>query len=120
LEKNVTLRLTVTNKNNCISRDSLDITVVQALKDIMPNAFSPNTDGLNEGFGLPDIFEIQEFYVYDRWGGIVFKGNASNPRWDGNIGGVAAPAGSYSYSIVATLKGGTQAMQYSGKVSLIK
>jgi gliding motility-associated-like protein len=120
LEKNVTLRLTVTNKNNCISRDSLDITVVQALKDIMPNAFSPNTDGLNEGFGLPDIFEIQEFYVYDRWGGIVFKGNASTPRWDGNIGGVAAPAGSYSYSIVATLKGGTQALQYSGKVSLIK
>jgi len=120
VEKNVTLRLTVTNKKGCIAKDSLDVTVVQALKDIMPNAFSPNTDGLNEGFGLPDIFEISEFYVYDRWGGIIFTGSESTPRWNGLIGTEAAPAGSYSYHIVARLKGGIQEFQYSGKVALIK
>jgi gliding motility-associated-like protein len=120
LEKNVTLKLTVTNKNGCIAKDSLDVEVIQPLKDIMPNAFSPNKDGLNEGFGIPDIFEVKEFYVYDRWGGIIFKGNASNPRWNGYVGNEPAPAGSYSYQITATLKGSTQDVSFTGKVALIK
>jgi len=120
LEKNVTLKLKVTNKNGCVAKDSLDVEVIQPLKDIMPNAFSPNKDGLNEGFGIPDIFEVKEFYVYDRWGGIIFKGNASNPRWNGYVGNVPAPAGSYSYQITATLKGSTQDVSFIGKVALIK
>jgi gliding motility-associated-like protein len=120
LEKNVTLKLAVTNKNGCIAKDSLDVEVIQPLKDIMPNAFSPNKDGLNEGFGIPDIFEVKEFYVYDRWGGIIFKGNASNPRWNGYVGNEPAPAGSYSYQIIATLKGSTQDVSFIGKVALIK
>jgi gliding motility-associated-like protein len=96
------------------------VEVIQPLKDIMPNAFSPNKDGLNEGFGIPDIFEVKEFYVYDRWGGIIFKGNASNPRWNGYVGNEPAPAGSYSYQITATLKGSTQDVSFIGKVALIK
>jgi gliding motility-associated-like protein len=120
LEKNVTLKLKVTNKNGCVAKDSLDVEVIQPLKDIMPNAFSPNKDGLNEGFGIPDIFEVKEFYVYDRWGGIIFKGNASNPRWNGYVGNEPAPAGSYSYQITATLKGSTQDVSFIGKVALIK
>jgi gliding motility-associated-like protein len=120
LENNVTLKLTVTNKNGCLAKDSLDVEVIQPLKDIMPNAFSPNKDGLNEGFGIPDIFEVKDFYVYDRWGGIIFKGNASNPRWNGYVGNEPAPAGSYSYQITATLKGSTQDVSFTGKVALIK
>lgn len=120
LSNNTKLLLTATNTKGCVGKDSLEIGVVQPLKDIIPNAFSPNKDGLNEGFGLPDIFEIETFQVYDRWGGIIFKGSSSIPRWNGYAGNEPVPAGTYSYQITAKLKGGLQTVSYTGKVTVIK
>ena len=120
LSNNTKLLLTATNAKGCVGKDSLEIGVVQPLKDIIPNAFSPNKDGLNEGFGLPDIFEIETFQVYDRWGGIIFKGSSSIPRWNGNAGNEPVPAGTYSYQITAKLKGGIQTVSYTGKVTVVK
>ena len=120
LSNNTKLLLTATNAKGCVGKDSLEIGVLQLVKDIIPNAFSPNKDGLNEGFGLPDIFEIESFYVYDRWGGIIFKGNSSNPRWNGYIGSEPVPSGTYTYQITAKLKGGIQAINHTGKVTVVK
>jgi gliding motility-associated-like protein len=120
LSNNTKLLLTATNTKGCVGKDSLEIGVVQPLKDIIPNAFSPNKDGLNEGFGLPDIFEIETFQVYDRWGGIIFKGSSSIPRWNGYAGNEPVPAGTYSYQITAKLKGGIQTVSYTGKVTVVK
>jgi gliding motility-associated-like protein len=120
LSKNTTLRLLVTSPNGCIGRDSLNVTVIQPIANILPNAFSPNSDGLNEGFGLPDIFEIKDFVVYDRWGGIIFKGNSVSSKWNGKVGNSDATAGTYAYSITAVLKGTNQQVSYTGRVTLIK
>jgi gliding motility-associated-like protein len=120
LSNNTKLLLTATNAKGCVGKDSLEIGVVQPVKDIIPNAFSPNKDGLNEGFGLPDIFEIESFYVYDRWGGVIFKGNRSNPRWNGYAGNELVPSGTYSYQITAKLKGGIQTINHTGKVTVVK
>ena len=120
LSKNTTLLLLVTSPNGCIGRDSLNITVIQPIANILPNAFSPNSDGLNEGFGLPDIFEIKDFVVYDRWGGIIFKGNSASSKWNGKVGNSDATAGTYAYSITAVLKGTNQQVSYTGRVTLIK
>jgi len=120
LSNNTKLLLTATNAKGCVGKDSLEIGVVQPLKDIIPNAFSPNKDGLNEGFGLPDIFKIETFQVYDRWGGIIFKGSSSIPRWNGYAGNEPVPAGTYSYQITAKLKGGLQTVSYTGKVTVVK
>jgi gliding motility-associated-like protein len=112
--------LNVTDSKGCLGKDSFDIIVVQSLKDIIPNAFTPTGDGLNEVFGLPDIFEIQTFDVYDRWGGLIFRGGPNQPKWNGKIGAELVPAGNYAYTISAILKGTGQNVRHAGTVILIR
>ena len=114
------VELTVTDYKGCKGYDSVTIIVVQPLSEIIPTGFTPNFDNLNEGFGLPDIFEIQAFDVYNRWGEIVFRGGVSMPRWDGKINGDLAPTGTYSYTIQALLKGTDQIVKHGGSITLIR
>jgi gliding motility-associated-like protein len=114
------VELTVTDYKGCKGYDSVTIVVVQPLSEIIPTGFTPNLDNLNEGFGLPDIFEIQAFDVYNRWGEIVFRGGVSMPRWDGKINGDLAPTGTYSYTIQALLKGTDQIVKHGGSITLIR
>jgi gliding motility-associated-like protein len=64
----------------------------------LPNAFTPNGDGLNDQFYpvLTVGATVQEFRVFDRWGNIVYDSPLS-PGWDGNFLGTAQPIGSYVY-----------------------
>jgi len=68
----------------------------------IPNAFSPNKDGLNDYFGPKGQFEsITSFnmYIFDRWGQIVFYTNDLNKMWDGTFHG-AIKQDTYAYKIV--------------------
>ena len=112
--------LQVTDYKGCKGYDTATITVVQPIKNIIPTGFTPNADNLNEGFGLPDIFEIQTIEIYDRWGGIIFKGSATSPRWDGRLNGELVPAGVYAYTLQAQLKGTDQIVKHGGSITLIK
>src|SRR5690606_34719149 len=52
----------------------------------IPEGFSPNGDGINDRFVIPDIAQDYPNYtieVFNRWGNVVFKGNANTPDWDG-------------------------------------
>ncbi len=62
----------------------------------LPNAFSPNDDGINDRFRPQAIGDLEaqvvRFYVFDRWGGFVFKSENrafSDPEngWDGRKDG---------------------------------
>jgi len=66
----------------------------------LPNAFSPNGDGLNDSFSPVVYSTLHSFsmHIYDRWGQLVFKTDTYLP-WDGTIGGKSAAAGVYSYII---------------------
>ena len=112
--------LQVTDYKGCKGYDTATITVVQPIKNIIPTGFTPNADNLNEGFGLPDIFEIQSLEIYDRWGGLIFKGSATSPRWDGRLNGELVPAGVYAYTLQAQLKGTDQIVKHGGSITLIK
>jgi gliding motility-associated-like protein len=67
----------------------------------MPNAFSPNGDGLNDYF-LPmnteDITYIT-LSIYNRWGERVFQSNALKGRWDGTFNALPCDAGTYQYDV---------------------
>ncbi|RTL59328.1 MAG: gliding motility-associated C-terminal domain-containing protein [Sphingobacteriales bacterium] len=65
----------------------------------MPNAFSPNGDGLNDIFRIPpDVAVIlQEFAVYDRSGTKIFSTNNPEIGWDGTYKGSPKPLGTYIY-----------------------
>lgn len=92
-----TVQLVVTDQYGC--QDTLDrmITVREELTIFIPNAFSPNGDGLNDEF-KPIGTEISEegysLYIYNRWGEMVFSTTNLHQGWDGTFKGRKAEVGS--------------------------
>lgn len=69
-----------------------------------PKAFTPNNDGLNDEFGVIGIFDYilkYDFYVYDRWGKMVFHSTNINDKWKGRSeNGEDLMGGVYTYYAV--------------------
>lgn len=68
-----------------------------------PNAFTPNGDGVNDGF-RPLIYGNEESYelrIFNRWGQMIFQ--TTNPKgyWNGAFGGKACDMGTYYYMVRA-------------------
>ena len=81
------LKLTATSADACVSTCSLTVHV--SIDDLigMPDAFSPNSDNINDYFypvGLDNKF-ILEFLIFNRWGQTVFNGVESVKGWDGRF-----------------------------------
>src|SRR5690606_28567154 len=113
---------TVTNDAGCSDQDSLLVSIIE--KDILapklPNAFSPNGDGVNDVFyvrGGP--FETMELKIYNGWGELVFETTDPLFGWDGTHDGTPEINGVYVYSVIATTTDGLT-HDRSGKVSLIR
>lgn len=67
----------------------------------MPNAFSPNEDGLNETFKPISSDPSVEFHlmIFDRLGQMIFETNDIHLGWDGTIEGEPCPVGNYVWRI---------------------
>ncbi len=70
----------------------------------IPDGFSPNGDGRNDTYFIPNIEKIYPEFtleIYNRYGAILFKGNKNNLHWDGSTsnGNNTAPNGIYFYVI---------------------
>jgi gliding motility-associated-like protein len=63
------------------------------------NTFTPNGDGANDTWGIPDLFGFDNITisVLDRSGRVVFKTNDPRVRWDGTYEGDVLPVGTYIY-----------------------
>ncbi len=69
---------------------------------IVPDAFSPNGDGVNDSWVIPDIsdYEDNRVVVINRWGSILFETENYNNDWQGtNKSGKPLPEGTYYYLI---------------------
>ena len=67
---------------------------------LVPDAFTPNGDGMNDTFVVKGIFVDQfRISVYDRWGTVVFSSTDKNTSWDGTVNGQYVAAGQYMYRI---------------------
>lgn len=114
----------VTDRNGCTDTASVIVRYVDPAKDIfIPNAFTPNGDGLNDTFkplaniGIPGPHEVQ---IVNRFGSKVFA--SSNPLigWDGTTQGKPAPTGTYSYLIRVKGEGKCATKNITGTVMLIR
>jgi len=67
----------------------------------LPNAFTPNNDGLNDTYGplfvKNCILSGYSFSIFDRWGELVFYSVDPQASWDGKLKGVSAEQGVYVY-----------------------
>lgn len=70
---------------------------------VVPNAFTPNNDNLNDTFRpVYQGFEIVQLSVYDTWGNLVyFESGKILSGWDGSINNKRAENGNYLYKISA-------------------
>jgi len=69
----------------------------------VPDAFSPNGDGLNDTFKPSGSFyDNFQLIIYNRWGQSIFQTSDAATGWDGTIQGTRAPEGQYVYKIVIT------------------
>lgn len=86
----------------------------------MPNAFSPNSDGLNDIFAIPGgKWSILKFEVYNRYGQMIYQNNQYTKGWDGMFQGKTCDAGIYFYAIVLSMPDKTN-YSLSGEVHLIR
>jgi gliding motility-associated-like protein len=91
---------------------------------LIPNVFTPNHDGINDDFWIPNTgFESFELTIYDRWGLKLFVTNSGEIRWDGRTGaGQEVPDGTYYFLLNAILKTELQGKKYEAKgfINLIR
>ena len=68
---------------------------------LLPSAFSPNNDGLNDQFRILCNCDLDQtiLEVYNRWGDLVFQSSDRTYGWDGTINGNRQPVGSYIWVV---------------------
>lgn len=73
---------------------------VKVFKDIyIPNAFTPNGDGVNDNFKViaPNSYEVKKLLVYNKYGQLLFNKRSVDLGWDGTFKGMPQPVGVYVY-----------------------
>ncbi|MCH8545852.1 MAG: gliding motility-associated C-terminal domain-containing protein [Cryomorphaceae bacterium] len=91
----------------------------------VPNAFTPDGDGINDVFKYGFDCNILRFEIriFSRWGNMVFYNNNEQVYWDGtNNGGAILPTGSYTYviNIIYSKYGQPTAKDLQGVVNIIR
>lgn len=118
--------LTAFSPNGCPRTVSEVISIKPGNQLYVPNAFTPNTDGVNERFG-PVIYgdEIMryEFAIYNRWGNLVFQTDNPEMWWDGasrNDGDFYSQNEVFVYQIIVQFKNDPVTQHHRGHVTLIR
>jgi gliding motility-associated-like protein len=91
----------VVDTNNCIAVDTVRLMPCN-IELLIPNAFSPNSDGLNDTFKPiisgwePSNYLMQ---IYTKWGQLIFQTNNYTEGWDGTANGVPVMPNTFVYVI---------------------
>jgi gliding motility-associated-like protein len=118
----VTTVYTATNAlaMDCQKSDQFTLVVLKDALVMVPSAFTPNGDGLNDWFGalgkVPGYFSLQ---VFNRYGEMVFQSSAVNTKWNGRYKGILQPNGVFVYIIKYRDRDNRPFMK-KGTVTLIK
>ncbi len=113
-----TYSFTITDVNGCKKRTEY-ITLIDEDVEciIIPNAFTPNNDGINDTWIIENIglYPWAQIEVFNRWGQLVFEGKGNGAPWNGTWNGKPVPTGSYVYTV--DLFNGTK---YCGIVTVVR
>jgi gliding motility-associated-like protein len=113
--------LTVTDIDNCIGSDTIVVKEINCIEAGIPNAFSPNNDGLNDYFKATINKEITAYrlQVFNRSGQKLFETTQYNAGWDGTFKTQPQPAASYVYQLSFT-DTNDKTFIYSGNIILVR
>ncbi len=120
--QNTTYYYTSIDVNGCAGTDSITVYVNNIFEVMLPTAFSPNSDGLNDDFRIirqRGLKELVELSVYNRWGDKLFSTNRFDKGWNGMKEFKHQPMGVYVYYVRAiTLL--EEEFEYKGNVTLVR
>ena len=106
----------------CSSQESKTVQVSNPAElVVIPNAFTPNGDGLNDVF-IPKIKAVSTFTmdIFNTWGERIYSTvGIESKGWDGTYRGQVLPAGNYLYRITYSSTDGSQ-FEKTGGISLIR
>ncbi|MFB9088426.1 T9SS type B sorting domain-containing protein, partial [Flavobacterium paronense] len=98
---------TLVAESGCESAVRLEVTITICTDIIIPDGFSPNNDGINDTFEIPNLailFPNFKLEIYNRYGSLIYTGNRNKSNWDGtttesglNLGDKLLPTGVYFY-----------------------
>jgi gliding motility-associated-like protein len=111
----------VADQVGCFAFDTVFVKVFVGPTYYLPNAFSPNGDGLNEMFRpLPvGIDRTEYFRIFNRYGQLIFETNRYREGWDGTFKGVKQNPGAYVWVIKGIDRNGRSVTQ-QGTVMLVR
>jgi gliding motility-associated-like protein len=118
--ENVTYTLKVVDDFGCVISDSVRL-LIQDEELLIPTAFSPNKDGVNDIFRVKNSnlsqFQLQ---VYNRWGEKVFETTDAEEGWDGTFRDVPQELGVYVWNAEYKLNGAPKTKFVSGNLTLVR
>lgn len=120
-----TYTLELVDINGCVAKDTITYYVKKDRHIYIPNAFTPNDDGINDRFviyGGKDVEEVKIFRVFDRWGELLveyknFPPNLEEYSWDGQLSQRRMNENVFLYYVEILFKDGWEEV-YTGDVTL--
>jgi gliding motility-associated-like protein len=120
--RSTTYLINISDSLGCFNiTDTLRVEVIEEFSLEVPQAFSPNGDGVNdviyaEGWGLKELIS---FKIYNRFGELVFEGNEFDQGWDGTYKGKDQMIETYVYTVEAETYSG-EILSRKGNITLIR
>ncbi|HPF66431.1 MAG TPA: gliding motility-associated C-terminal domain-containing protein [Flavobacteriales bacterium] len=118
--------LQVVDQHGCEDQQCQLVVVKDPLLHFIPNAFTPDGDGVNDVF-FPVLagndLGVHELLIYDRWGGLVFETNDPFEGWNGSYlgdGDEAMPSGVYVWKLRTKAEDNGERKDLIGSVTLLK
>ncbi|MGX5820459.1 T9SS type B sorting domain-containing protein [Chitinophaga lutea] len=118
-EVNFVLR--VSNQQGCFGYDTINVKYYSGPEMYIPNAFSPNGDGLNDYFRFTPvgIVDYSFFRIFNRWGELIYSSTDFRRGWDGSYKGRPAAVDTYLWILEGTDFHG-QRISKKGTVTLLR
>ncbi|MGQ0738169.1 MAG: gliding motility-associated C-terminal domain-containing protein [Bacteroidota bacterium] len=117
----MTYQVSAVNSDGCKGEGYVKIKIHKGPAIYVPNAFTPDGDGKNDRFTpFPvGIKAYNYFRVFNRWGQVIFSTKALHQGWDGRIGGMEQPTGTYVWMIEG-ITADNKLITKKGTVTLIR
>lgn len=118
--------ITAVDENLCSTKICDFVTVSSGFKLYMPNAYTPDQDGLNDGFRpvMDSERELAKYamMIFNRDGELIFETDNHKEAWYGNSneGDYYVKDGVYTWKIKVWLYGDVEPKVYSGNVIIVR